>query len=289
MLPAAASVLLVASGSVSVDTTEWRATAKSALAAALPASRTEPDAAATAAAAAAASTGNLLVETTPKGARVSVDGALRGQTPLTVTSLSPGRHKVVLESSDGVVIRRDVTIRAGERAVTSELMVSGWLTVFSRVPLEVQIDGRRVGASGDQIALSPGRHKVTFVNRQWNVRETRTIEVQAGSIASHTVKLPSGTLHVEAPAGAEVWVDSQRVGEAPLRGAAVGIGTHEVVVRHPAFGERRETVEVQAGAPVTVTLDASGAQQPGDSFDGLKVLSESKANPGVRKPSRPPR
>jgi hypothetical protein len=232
VLPAAASILLVVSGSVSVDTTGWRETAKKAKQAidsAMPASNEKAEAEA---AIIAASTGNLLVETTPKGAKVSVDGKHRGQTPLTVTELTPGKHKVVLESNDGVVIRRDVTIRAGERAVASELMVSGWLTVHSRVPVEVHVGGRRVGASGDpQITLSPGRHKVTFVNRKLNIRQTRTIEIRAGSIASHTFSVPSGSVKVDAPA-------------------------------------------------------VSQAEQSDQPFDGLKVLSQSAANPG--KPVRPP-
>ncbi|MGH9349609.1 MAG: PEGA domain-containing protein [Vicinamibacterales bacterium] len=288
MLPAAASLLLVVCGSVSVDTTGWAATARKAIASAMPAPGTKPDEA-TPARPDAPPTGSLLVETTPKGAQVTVDGTLRGKTPLTVTNLSPGRHKIMLDSSDGVIITREVTIRAGERAVTSELMVSGWLTVFSRVPVDVHVGGRRVGSSGDgQLILSPGRHTVTFVNRALNIRETRTIEIQAGSIASYTVKLPSGTLHVDAPAGADVFVDGERIGKAPLRGAPVAVGTRDIAVLHPALGERRQTIDVTAGAPVTVTITPD-PDQPGRSFDGLKVLSESAANPGIRKPARPPR
>ena len=289
VLPVAASLLLVLSGSVSVDTTAWRETARKAIDSAIASSTAKPDAPAVPA---APVTGNLLVETTPKGAKVNVDGKHRGQTPLTVTDLPPGKHKVVLESSDGVIIRRDVTIRAGERAVTSELMVSGWLTVFSRVPVEVHVGGRRVGRSGDpQITLAPGRHKVTFVNKQLNLRETRTIEVQAGAIASYTLSLTIGTLNVIAPAGAEVWVDGERIGDAPLRDAKVAIGTRDIVVKHPDVGEHRQTIDVRPGKPATITVGVPTPEQPGQSFDGLTVLSESKANPGMRKApvSKPPR
>jgi hypothetical protein len=61
----------------------------------------------------------------------------------------------------------------------------------------------------------------------------------------------------------------------------------DVVVRHPSFGERRETIDVRSGAATTVTVGAADSNQSGRSFDGLKVLSESAANPGIRKPSRP--
>ena len=288
MLPAAAAALLVVCGSIgiSVDASAWATTARKAIASAIPTANTKSEAAV--AVPAPSPTGDLLVETTPKGAAVSVDGTARGKTPLTVTGLLPGRHKVVLESSDGVVIRREVTVRAGERAVTSELMVTGWLTVFSRVPVDVLVGSRRVGGSGEgQITLSPGRHKVTFVNKQFNVREARTIDVQAGSIASHTLKLPTGSLTVDAPAGADILVDGERIGSAPIRGTSLSIGTREVVVRHPSFGELRKPIDVRHGEHVTVTLDAPAADQPGRSFDGLKVLTESKANPGLRKRRTP--
>jgi hypothetical protein len=288
LLPAAAAALLVVCGSIgiSVDASAWAATARKAFASAIPAGNTKSEAAA--AAPAPSPTGDLLVETTPKGAAVSVDGTARGKTPLTVTGLSPGHHKVVLESSDGVVIRREVNVRAGERAVTSELMVTGWLTVFSRIPVEVHLGGRRIGASGDgQMTLSPGRHKITLVNKQFNIRETRTIDIQAGSIASHSVKLPNGSLTVDAPTGAEVLIDGDRLGDAPIRGASVAIGTRDVIVRHPSFGDLRKTIDVRQGEHVTVTLEAPTPDQPGRSFDGLKVLTESAANPGLRKRRTP--
>ncbi len=288
MLPAAAAALLVVCGSigVTIDASAWAATARKAIASAIPTANAKPETAA--AAPAPPATGDLLIETTPKGAAVSVDGTARGKAPLTVTGLAPGRHKVVLQSNDGVVITRDVTVRAGERAVASELMVTGWLTVFSRVPVEVHVGGRRVGASGDeQITMSPGRHKVTFVNKQFNVRETRTIDIQAGSIASHSVKLPTGILTVDAPDGAEVLVDGDRIGSAPIRGASIAIGTRDVLVRHRSFGDLRKVIDVRHGEHVKVTLDAPTPDQPGQSFDGLKVLTESAANPGLRKRRAP--
>jgi hypothetical protein len=275
-LPVAASLLVVIGVGATVDTASWRESAKTAFAKAMPAR--EPAAPAPAEAA-APPTGDLLVETTPKGARVLVDGKVRGKTPMTITSLTPGRHKLVVESTDGVVIRRDVNIRAGERAVASELLVSGWLTVHSRVPVDVHVNGRRVGTSGDsQIMLSPGRHKVTFLNQRLNVRETHTIEIQAGGIKSYTVKLRPGSLNVNAPSGAEVWVDGDRIGAAPLRNVAIALGTREVIVRHPSFGEHRESVEITHGAAATITAGVHSAETQ-DSFNGLKVLSESAANP----------
>ena len=47
--------------------------------------------------------------------------------------------------------------------------------------------------------------------------------------------------------GAEIWVEGERVGVAPMDAFSIPIGTREVVVRHPQLGERRVTVIVRAG------------------------------------------
>jgi hypothetical protein len=68
------------------------------------------------------------------------------------------------------------------------------------------------------------------------------------------VALPEGLLQVNAEPGAEVWVEGERVGVAPIAAVPVQIGTREIVVRHPDLGERRETVEVRYGRTTVVTI-----------------------------------
>ena len=45
------------------------------------------------------------------------------------------------------------------------------------------------------------------------------------------------------------------VGETPLGNLPVTIGPHEVIFRHPQFGEKRQAVSVTLNAPVRVTVD----------------------------------
>src|SRR5204863_9757792 len=54
-----------------------------------------------------AQTGRLDVTSDPAGARVSVDGTPRGVTPLTLTSIAVGEHRVTL-STDQSSIQRQV-------------------------------------------------------------------------------------------------------------------------------------------------------------------------------------
>ncbi len=131
----------------------------------------------------------------------------------------------------------------------------GLLKVFSRVPLELVVDGERVGSTDDgQVTLAPGRRRIELLNRRLNYRGEVTLDIAAGQVTSHTATLPPGQLRIAGAAGAEVWVEGEHVGTLPLGDISVPLGTREVLVRHPMFGERRQTVEVTYGSPRQITM-----------------------------------
>jgi hypothetical protein len=74
-------------------------------------------------------------------------------------------------------------------------------------------------------------------------------------VASLSVDLPKGVVHLNANPWAEVWVDGQRVGETPIGNLSMPIGPHEVIFRHPQFGEKRHAISVTVGAPTRVSID----------------------------------
>jgi hypothetical protein len=144
---------------------------------------------------------------------------------------------------------------AAPKAATRTESGPGSVTFFSRVPLEIYAGGRRVGSTDDgQIALPRGRHTVEFVSTRLNYRGEATIDVRAGVVNTHNVFLPAGMLQLETEPGAEVTIEGQVAGVAPLDAMPVQLGTREVVVRHPELGERRGTVEVRFGEVTTLRI-----------------------------------
>ena len=127
---------------------------------------------------------------------------------------------------------------------------------------------RTIGVSSDgHISLPPGRHKITLVNGRFNYRVDVELTVKAGEITTHNVELPLGTLIVNTVPGAEVFVDGERMGSAPLVPFSTAVGTREVLVRHVDLGERRQSVDVTPGKPVELSVLFEGAttgprQQP---------------------------
>lgn len=189
-------------------------------------------------------TGTLNVKSTPTGAKVIVDAEPRGATPLTLGDLSPGRHEVVVESDAGTV-RRTVTIAANQTEEIDVSIFSGFLIVYAPFDVEV-VEGGRVLQPDErnQIMLRPGTHELRVVNRTLAYETVRNVEVRPGETTTVRLTPPSSTLTVIASEAAEVWLDGVRVGETPLNALPIALGTHEVVVRRGAGGERRFTVTI---------------------------------------------
>jgi serine/threonine protein kinase len=211
---------------------------------------------------AASASGQLLVRTEPAGAQIAVDDIARGPSPVTVDDLSAGEHVVTVTSDMGTVKQR-VMIAAGANASVVVPLgggegapVSGWVSVSAPADVQLFENKRLLGSSqSDRIMVSAGRHEFEFVNDTLGYRATKTVQVQAGKVASVKVEWPKGTIALNAIPWADVWIDGEKVGETPIGNLSVPIGSHEVVFRHPDLGEQRHAVSVTANAPARLSVD----------------------------------
>jgi hypothetical protein len=122
--------------------------------------------------------------------------------------------------------------------------------------IEIREDGRLLGTTDtDRVMMAAGRHDLEFVNETLNYRMKRSVQVLPGKVAAFTLELPRGVINLNASPWAEVWIDGQRVGETPIGNLSVSIGPHEVVFKHPQFGEKKQAVSVTIGAPARVSMD----------------------------------
>ncbi|HEX2281280.1 MAG TPA: PEGA domain-containing protein [Thermomicrobiales bacterium] len=207
-------------------------------------------------------TSSLRITTQPARLRVVVDGVSRGVSPLTLEDIAPGTHRVQVIGAANT-IERTVDIVAGEAAAViitapaaPEGPAAGWLTVNSPVPLQIREGNDIVGTSAaSKIMLPAGRHDLVLVNEAIGFSEKRTVQVSPRANASLKVDLPDAPLSINALPWAEVWLDGKRIGETPIGNLQVRLGAHEIVFRHPEFGERKQTVTVTLNAPARVSVD----------------------------------
>lgn len=129
-------------------------------------------------------------------------------------------------------------------------------------PIEVQVlEGERVlGSSVDgPIVASAGLHQLDFVNSSLGYQERRAVEFKAGQVIALTVTPPGGRLNINAVPWANVSIDGKEVGETPLANVSIPSGQHEIVFRHPQFGERKEVAVVKAGTVTRLSVTMSGS------------------------------
>jgi RNase P/RNase MRP subunit p29 len=133
--------------------------------------------------------------------------------------------------------------------------VSGWISVKAPFLIEIREDGNLIGTTEtERLMLAAGRHVLEFANQTVGYRQSRTVQVVPGKVAAMTIELPQGTVNLNASPWAEVWLDGRRIGETPIGNLAVPIGPHEIVFRHPEFGEKKHAVSVTTAAPVRLSV-----------------------------------
>jgi hypothetical protein len=208
--------------------------------------------------------GTLNIGTEPAGITVTVDGRTVGRSPITM-AVAPGQHRVAFGASPADQTQT-VMVQAG---ATTMLIVPlpaekperaapapGWMELRGPIEAEVLEDGRVIATTqASRVMLPAGTHRVEIVNAATGFHESRAIDIVPGRVAGLTFDVPAGVLAVNAAPWADVWVDGQSFGTTPLGNISVPIGTHEVIFRHPSYGEQRRTVVVPVKGTARLSLD----------------------------------
>jgi hypothetical protein len=206
-------------------------------------------------------TGRLTITTDPPGARVFIDGVVRGTSPLTLNDLRPTEHRIGV-ATDGPPVERTVSVVAGGTASVFFSLprisgpVGGWFAVESPFDVEIREGEDVIGAAGaGRIMVAAGRHEVVLTNRSVGYRDVRIVNVVAGRTATIRIDPPKVRVSVNARPWADVTLDGTSIGQTPIANMLVAIGPHEVVFRHPLLGEQRHSVVVTAAGANRIVAD----------------------------------
>jgi predicted transglutaminase-like cysteine proteinase len=188
--------------------------------------------------------GSIVIRSEPDAATVIVDDVPRGKTPLTVYSLEPGRHNVLLMADGYENLRDTLTVTPGAVPEYNEYLIplpdTGFISIASEPGnASVQIDGNDIGFTPTRLRrLSDGEHTVTvYKPGYWNF--TRNLTVSPGE--SRTAKailteIPeTSVLYLESvPAGMNVNLNGTYKGVTPLTLYGTSPGDYRVEFRHPS-------------------------------------------------------
>lgn len=209
----------------------------------------------------AVATGIIEANSEPAGAKVLLDGAAVGETPLRIDEVAPGRH-VLTFTTPSATVKKTVRIEAGKTITIDVPVFSGFVAVFAPIVLQVSENGRSIGSTDNgRLLLSPGRHTLTLTNQTFGYTVSQVVDIDAGEVKSLNLD-PRGVVNLNATPWAEVWVDGHKVGDTPLANLELPLGNREIVFKHPQYGERKVMTTVTAAAPVAVTIDLTKPQIP---------------------------
>ncbi len=104
----------------------------------------------------------------------------------------------------------------------------------------VSVDGKAMGRSPLTVPLAPGRHMLTFLDEARGLKTARLIDVRSTQdTVTFRIRLGMGSILVHAPSGAQVTLDGQALGTAPISEQTMFEGEHHLrVTQNEAVWEK---------------------------------------------------
>jgi len=126
--------------------------------------------------------GQVVVETTPAGATVEVDGAVRGTTPVTL-SLKPGEYRLAVRLAGYRPVEEAVAVAAEaevQRSYTLEVAPATLAIASEPAGAAVTLDGAAVGETPVSLeSVAAGSHRIVLTHKGYYPYES-AIDLAAG-------------------------------------------------------------------------------------------------------------
>jgi tRNA A-37 threonylcarbamoyl transferase component Bud32 len=199
----------------------------------------------------------LAVESSPAGARITLDGrAVDTVTPTTIHVARPNageRHRLVLQLPghrpwENVAVALQPGSRAFYRAQLEPLATR--LVVHSDPSgADVDLDGRGIGRTplaGLSVPADGGAHKLRLRHHGFldEAADVTLVDRQDVVVERKLVPAPRfGTIDLHVEPWALVFLDGRQVGEAPIKGLSLPLGHHRLKLVNP-IQHRQTTVAV---------------------------------------------
>jgi hypothetical protein len=202
-------------------------------------------------------TGLLLVTSTPTGSEVSLKGVSLGTTPLLVTSLESGTHRLTVASPGFQAKEVDATLdgRTPQKLDVLLMSDSGTLDVScDPESAEVFVNGISRGQTPCRIDRIPGGAVSLEIKADGFQPHKRDVSLAAGEIQKVEVQLKPlpGTLRiVSIPEDARVYINDEFRGESPFDLANAKPGTYRVRVEKAGHEPTARDVTLAKGASIT--------------------------------------
>ncbi len=202
-------------------------------------------------------TGLLLITSAPTGSEISLKGVSLGTTPLLVTSLESGTHRLTVASPGFQAKEVEVTLddRTPQKQEVTLMSDSGTIDIACDPDgAEVFVNGISRGQTPCRIDRIPGGSVALEIKANGFQPHKRDVSLAAGEVQKVEIQLKPlpGTLRVVSiPEGARVYIDDEFKGEAPFDLASAKPGTYRVRVEKAGHEPAARDITLEKGASIT--------------------------------------
>ena len=214
-----------------------------------------------------ATAGTLAISSTPGGAMVFIDNAVKGITPVILTDTAIGSHLLLLRKEGYDDYTRNFIIEPATPASIGATLIKsvpepttlptspyGSIAVTSYPPgAAVFIDGRQRGTAPTIVPdVLTGNHEITLSLKGYDdwyqtvsVGSGQTAAINAGLDATKEI---TGSLAVITdPPGAEIYIDGNFKGVSPVTITGISPGTHTVLLTLQEYADTSSNISITAG------------------------------------------
>jgi hypothetical protein len=197
----------------------------------------------------------LTTTSDPSGAQLFLDGALQGNTPLSLPRIPMGEHLLALRTP-GLpdTVRTFEAFGSSTQALSFVLLPGAPVTLEAPAAAELRVDGV-LRANGPATLWLPGGRHVVQATQPGHRPFSRVIEVVEDRplVLAVTMVEARATLTVDTvPPGAAVMLDDNRIGETPLLARRVSPGTYELTLARTGFHPLKIPVSIPDGQDVNL-------------------------------------
>jgi len=193
----------------------------------------------------------LMVDSTPDGAALYIDGRALGKTPKKIEILSDGKHEIKLVMARYHEFRQEITVSPGKTEKVSawlEPLPFGGLKVTSLPPgAEVFMDGKKVGVTPLSMSNVEKGTKKIDVKKMCYAPESRTVEIKPLKEVSLDIRLKNacGSLRIASkPEGAAVFINGKMTGTTPLSIKKLKAGKISLELKKECYKTVKRSVSV---------------------------------------------
>jgi hypothetical protein len=221
--------------------------------------------------------GTIVIESTPAGANIYLNGEAQGRSPLTISGLWPGTYEVTARMNGYATFTSVTTISGPTRSaiycqLIPEISGSGLVIISTPEKATVFVDGAEKGVT--PLAISnpaTGPHSIQLRLSGYDTWESsidirdRTPKIVSATLKEKAVNTDQGINVSSSPAGATVTLDGREKGFTPVSLYSLAAGIHVIQLDFPGYNSWKSTIDVPENGmkDLLVTLVPKPGISPG--------------------------